>query len=195
MSKLSNIPSTAEAVVFIPCTACGRTKSENTKELFLIKHEHLLKEIEKSKEELAEHLQQLENLEGDQEIKGGNSNEVVQNIFNIENLGMLQDLLEQAEESEEVLLFTDQKKNTWQIISRNDINVGDGLNDRIESEAFKTMQEEESKGAQMIKSKNLVINVDAIEQEHQYSNGSPEGEKRVSILESGAKSNAEAAKN
>ncbi len=200
ISKLTNvaIPHAAESKME-PCPSCKRSGPENSKEQFMAKQERLLKEIEKSKEELAQHLQELETLEGENEnkVEGGHGNESVQQIFNIQNLGMLQELLEQAEESDEVLLFTDHKKNTWQIISRNDINVGDGTNIKVDPDVF-DVNEEGDKAKAMIRSKNLVIDVEGIENEHQMAaaansspdiavavegEASPEKEERVSVIE------------
>jgi len=179
---------------FEPCTVCNRKVPEITKEIFLIKQEKLLKEIERNKEELAENLKALEKIESEQENvkemgEGHLGNEAVQQIFNIGNLGMLQELLEQAEESDEVLLFTDHKQQTWQIISRNDINVGDGNNIKVEPEIY-DVNDEEDKEKKMIKSKNLVIDVEKIENEHvmagnnnEYGVNENEKEERVSVIE------------
>ena len=102
------------------CPICKKSGSFNSQELFNGKHEELLHEIDRSKEELSIYLRQLKELEekeGESEDRLGEKQ-----IFNVANFGALQELLEQAEESGEVILFTDNKKNTWQIINRKDIN-------------------------------------------------------------------------
>lgn len=73
-------------------------------------------------------------------------------------------------------MFTDNKKNTWQIINRKDINGGMDFNDQEVLAA----SEIEDKERKPIKGKNLMIDVDKIESE--YNNGDLK-EERVSIIE------------
>ena len=115
------------------CEICKKTYTENAHAVFTAKHERLLKDIERDKEDLAVLAKKLEELEN--QARGRKEIESVQQIFNIQDLGSMQELLEQAEQSDELLLFTDNNGNTWQIICRNDINVaGEELNEKAEGE-------------------------------------------------------------
>ena len=118
--------------------SCKQSTPENSKSLFLARHEYLLKEIERNKEELAKSQEELARIQEE----FFQSNESTLQIFNIENLGPMQELLEQAEENEELLLFMDQKKNTWQIICRDDINLGQDLNVMADSGENEGKEEE-----------------------------------------------------
>ncbi len=133
----------------------------------------LLKEIEQNKEELAELVKGLDEEEERAKEAGDQASESVQQqIFNVGNLGALQELLEQAEQSDEVLLFTDNKKNTWQIISRKDINVG-GEGNRSDSEGEQIAEPAEEKRAIVARSSGK--NLD--------EGDSPTPHKHVSVIE------------
>jgi len=102
------------------CKACGRllpeVESSNTK--LLEEQEKLLSEIQAAKAEVQSKLKELkEKPEIKEEGEGAGM------LFNMKNLGSLQELLDQAEETDEMLLFTDKKQNVWQIVKRNDIDI------------------------------------------------------------------------
>ena len=115
------------------CKSCGRlsleAESANTK--LLREQEQLLKEINSAKEEVVAKIKTLE------EHKDNPNNDNKENdaaggmAFDMKNLGSLQELLNQAEETDDMLLFLDKKQSVWQIIKRQDINIANaaGEND------------------------------------------------------------------
>jgi len=158
-----------------PCPLCKRKGAKTSKEAFLIKYDSLLKEIDEKKGELGVIMKNLEELDN---FENSSNHEPIQQIFNVQNYKVLQKILEEAEHGDDVLLFADQNRCTWQIINRKDLNSKTELN---EQDIF-AMEEIEDKSNKMIKGKHShpVINVDKIESE--YSGN--EKEERVVIIES-----------
>ncbi len=91
----------------------------------ILEQERVLTEIQRAKEELADSLREFEE-EKRKLGAAGEEEENVQKIFNIENMESLQELLDQAEESDQMLLFVDRKGNTWQLIRRADVDLAEG---------------------------------------------------------------------
>ena len=87
----------------------------------MIKQETLLEKLKKAKEELAKFYKELH-----EKANVPDEEENLQTIFNAKNMNTLQDLLDQAEENEQMLLFVDSKQNTWELIKREDINIPNG---------------------------------------------------------------------
>lgn len=118
------------------CKTCGKSPQEleiaNTD--LMIKQENLLAKLKKAKEELAEVYKELH----EKEIVPEEEN--LQTIFNANSMNTLQDLLDQAEENEQMLLFVDSKQNTWELIQRRDINIP---NDSLSIKIDETQKEEE----------------------------------------------------
>lgn len=100
------------------CAVCNQSKPSSTAEFFNGKHEELLAEIDAAKEELIDIISQLKQLES---VNEDDPAEI--QIFNVENLEVLQESLEKAEESGDAILFTDQKKNAWQINCLKNVNI------------------------------------------------------------------------
>ena len=103
------------------CKTCGRLlpEAETVNEKLLEEQGKLLLEINAAKKEVLDKITELkERGEAKDENEGGSGM-----MFNMKNLGSLQELLDQAEETEDMLLFTDKKQNVWQIIKRNDIDI------------------------------------------------------------------------
>lgn len=148
------------------------------KDSFNSRYDSLLREIEEGREELAILMKQLEELE-DQDTP--NSHEPIQQIFNVQNYKVLQKILEEAETGDDVLLFADKNRCTWQIINRKELNSKGELNEQD----MMAMEEIEDKSNKAIRGKNTVINVDKMQSE--YNTGNEKDEKVVIIedLENG----------
>jgi len=104
------------------CECCGREFQEveihNTK--LILEQEKLNSDIKKAKEELAQAMSELK-IEQSKKPMKNEEDESCKTIFNIENLDNIQELLEDAEENDQLLLFVDTKGNTWQITRGKDI--------------------------------------------------------------------------
>lgn len=155
-----------------PCPLCKRVNGKTTKDKSNNRYDSLLREIEEGREELAILMKQLEELE-DQD--NSNSHEPIQQIFNVQNYKVLQKILEEAETGDDVLLFADQNRCTWQIINRKDLNSKGEINEQD----MMAMEEIEDKNNKVIRGKNSLINVDKIESE--YNTGNEKDEKVVII--------------
>ncbi len=111
------------------CKTCGRLlpEAEQVNAKLLEEQEKLLSEINAAKAEVLTKLAELK--KSKEENEGGAGM-----LFNVKNLGSLQELLDQAEETDDMLLFTDKKQNVWQIVKRNDIDIANNNpNDDAES--------------------------------------------------------------
>ena len=128
MSNRPTIPATSAQSDF--CKFCGRLspEAETNNAKLLKEQELLLNEINATKEEVLAKTKNLQERGEKGKKEKGESNEAG-TLFNVKNLGSLQDLLDQAEETEEMLLFVDKKQNVWQIVKRNDINIGESGDD------------------------------------------------------------------
>eukprot|EP00826_Nyctotherus_ovalis_P053851 TRINITY_DN7028_c0_g1_i13.p1 TRINITY_DN7028_c0_g1~~TRINITY_DN7028_c0_g1_i13.p1 ORF type:complete len:146 (+),score=79.12 TRINITY_DN7028_c0_g1_i13:481-918(+) len=106
------------------CKACGRLSPEieEKKVKLLAKQEKLLKDIKSTKVEL---VQKIDELKAKQIAKGEGNESDPEAVFNMKNLKSFQELLDHAEETGEMLLFTDKKHNVWQIVKRGEIDIVD----------------------------------------------------------------------
>jgi hypothetical protein len=89
--------------------------------LLLRRQEELLDNIKKTKAEAIHNINQLKEKLASKE-DGETDPEAV---FNMKKLASFQELLDHAEATGEMLLFTDKKHNIWQIIKRNEIDIVD----------------------------------------------------------------------
>ena len=123
------------------CKAGGRLseEAEQINAKLLEKQQKLLEEINSAKEEV---VQNIKDLKAKKNIKEDNE-QGSDGLFNMKNLDSLQELLDQAEETNEMLLFADKKQNVWQIIKRNDIDIADN-NAEGEEDAVENNENEEN---------------------------------------------------
>eukprot|EP00826_Nyctotherus_ovalis_P036427 TRINITY_DN3227_c0_g1_i10.p1 TRINITY_DN3227_c0_g1~~TRINITY_DN3227_c0_g1_i10.p1 ORF type:complete len:278 (-),score=113.18 TRINITY_DN3227_c0_g1_i10:139-972(-) len=170
--KLSALNSFSDRNDNEPCAVCKSTSPKNSRGFFATKYDALLKEIEQDKEDLNVLVKELENLE---EQENSSSHEPIQQIFNAQNYKVLQKILEEAEDSDEVLLFADQNHCTWQIINRKDLNSKGELTEQD----VLAMEEIEDKNNRVIRGKHPVIDIDKIESEYTGN----EKEERVVVIE------------
>ncbi len=124
---MSNRPAPAAGAQGDFCKSCGRLspEAEINNARLLQEQERLLKEINAAKEEVAGKLADLKerNAKREEGKKDEPEGEAAGTLFNMKNLGSLQELLDQAEETEEMLIFVDKKQNAWEIVKRNDIDI------------------------------------------------------------------------
>lgn len=119
------------------CTSCGRLlqSTEKANAELLQEQERLLKEINAAKEELANKLKETNLAESEEKKEEEEGKEASGQLFNHKNMNSLQELLDKAEETNDMLLFMDKNQNTWQIMKRNDINITDNEEENEEQEA------------------------------------------------------------
>ncbi len=109
------------------CHECGRRlQAAEDSNALLLEQQRLSAEICRSKDELNALAKALQD-RGKSPTSGQSEEEAanIQGLFNKNNIESLQELLDQAEESEQALLFMDNKGNTWQITQRPDIDLPD----------------------------------------------------------------------
>ena len=105
------------------CKGCGRltAEAEERNALLLRKQEELLDNINKTKAEALQTINQTKEKLASKE----DNNADPEAVFNMKKLASFQELLDHAEATGEMLLFTDKKQNVWQIVKRSEIDIVD----------------------------------------------------------------------
>lgn len=104
----------------------------------LEKQEELLDKINKTK---AEALQSINELKAKRATREGDNEADPEAVFNMKKLASFQELLDHAEATGEMLLFTDKKHNVWQIVKRNEIDIVDNGSENMDDQDNKDGEE------------------------------------------------------